>query len=771
MKPPKIPLDPKKPLDDNDAFRLGLLTAEDMLEGDDYDFGGEPPAPLTVVSEFSPEEIEAADFESVVEAIELANLKSGDAAEKHAPLIAWEANPAAYRVLDDQYKADPGYVESLLLRLEGVRGLKDAAKRLRGDLKRRAKENAKAARLARRGSLRIAEPNEKAGTLGELFDREWPELYTPPGWVLGREGIKKQVLGPEGGVDCVEITEKPVLITGIAIDLESGFQHLHLEWVDAGAWKTKVVKKSSTQDRKEFVELINFGCPVASHNVVELSRFLSNFESKNDIPRCYSTKKMGWLKLGEERVFLCGQNLITKDGIQSARDLKPAEWTLTSVYADYDGEGDQIAAAMSTAGTWEEWKSFIEREVLQWPVAMVGLYASLAAPFLEFLPNAPNAIIDFSGTTTTGKTIVSKIGASAWGNPEEGALIKKWGNTDVGVEGLTVLFRHLPTFLDDTKTAEKTPELMSSVCYQVANRAGKVRGNKSGGLQKSSSCRTVLISTGEAPLNSFGKNAGAKARALCVQKLPFGEGENVELAKRLESATLAHHGHAGPKLIEYLLANPELISGLQIYFDARTLFWSKRFKSNATGRIGSTLALLELGKLALHEYLGVAPPKNDPIEFVFNDALENAPSIDVPRQALEYACGFALQNPTSFYGRGDFSSGVERAPRGEWYGRWNCDPDDDRGRGREDDPNESEEQKKKEKEPWDAIYFSKKKLTEVLADGGYKIEEVIRVWKARDWLKTSDATRTSVRRVIAPNTGKAECIGITRNFVDNIMGS
>ena len=152
------------------------------------------------------------------------------------------------------------------------------------------------------------------------------------------------------------------------------------------------------------------------------------------------------------------------------------------------------------------------------PRAQIGIYASLAAPLLRIL-GLPSFTVDWSGRSTTGKTITVVVGLSAWADPSETAgAFATWKTSVIATEKRLNLVRGLPVVLDESQLAFP-PELVGDVLYQVGENVGKGR---EGGWASMLAWETIVLSTGERPALSFTARQGASARVLSVEGYPFG---------------------------------------------------------------------------------------------------------------------------------------------------------------------------------------------------------------------------------------------------------
>ena len=102
-----------------------------------------------------------------------------------------------------------------------------------------------------------------------------------------------------------------------------------------------------------------------------------------------------------------------------------------------------------------------------------------------------------------------RVAASCWGVPEEAAadsVLLTWNASRVGIERTMAAVRDLPVIIDETSMA-KRKEAIEQVLYDAAGGKSKNRGTTTGRDQLAG-WKTVLITSGEAPITSFGRRAG-----------------------------------------------------------------------------------------------------------------------------------------------------------------------------------------------------------------------------------------------------------------------
>lgn len=573
-------------------------------------------------------------------------------------------------------------------------------------------ENKRAARL------RVADEAEDLPGLGAAVGRtDLPDGIDIPGSYRVRDGeIVLLHVNDKGETEVVPVAPRPIFVSGVLRDLDSSAEWLHLEWLREGAgWHSEIVRASLTQDPRAFIATRDHGAPVAYHNIRRVCEWLAAQQESSELPTAHATARLGWQGKGGTLGFMWGRQLI-RGGIDVPPDVAPGGWPDGWVRLQAEDGASQLADGYHAAGTWAGWLQAIE-PVGKYPIAMLGIYAGLSACLLGVIPHAPNAIIDWSGDTSHGKTTLLRIAGSCWGQPDErapGAVVHSWSATDAGSEGAATMLQHLPLILDDTKrasTAKGGADRIAATLYQVANGKGKLRGRPDG-LRKTPSFRVVCLSTGEAAATSFTEDAGARARCLCIRGLPFGAEKQEEMIERIRLGVANNYGHAGPRLVRWLCENRDKWPAIREHYDKRVAHWAGQTTSTVGARLAGILGLIEVAGLLAHRHLGIPKPECDPAQEALKWAIDAAGDADRPRAALRSLYDWATQHGADFIGRHMADKqGVPEQPVRGWAGAWSKEED------------------------WKEIGFVPDCLRRVLAYHGHEPDAVINVWKERGWIE------------------------------------
>jgi putative DNA primase/helicase len=594
-----------------------------------------------------------------------------------------------------------------------------------------------------------AGPAESAQTLDRLLHRAaLPPLRAPSGWGCRLDGIWRLATGPDGPS---QVSLRPVVVSGVLRALDSATRSLVLEWAPerGNDWERAIVRAADTQDPRVLIRLRDVGAPISARNVRDLADWFDQLLEANGstLPRAWQAGRFGFVR-GGTLGFLWGRTQITAAADVTADD-DPTKWAPDHVRLDVPADDGrlQIAAGCRAVGSFEGWADAVAL-IAEQPRVMLALYAALAAPYLGVIVDAPNAIVDWNGETSRGKTTTLRLGASVWGRPETtgDGLMRTWDLSAAYLESVAEMMAHMPLILDDTKRATtrgKDEGVVASLIYQIATGQGRGRG-KPDGVRRTAEWRTLLLSTGEAPATSFTQDAGARARVLSITGSPLPKGSRALVAE-LTAALLANHGHAGPRLVRHLLATRAEWGAIRTRYAAHVAKWTREAGDSAVaGRLAAILALLELGQEAAHDVLGLPRPANDPMKTALAAAIASSDDADRPAAALADVYAWAVQHEQEFWERAPQVAGVPKAPTRGWAGVWRNNVD------------------------WKEIAFEPGTLRRVLGYCGYNPDDVIPRWYERGWTKR-DGKNLGHKRTVGPNA-TVRCVVLPREVFDVVAG-
>lgn len=375
--------------------------------------------------------------------------------------------------------------------------------------------------------------------LGDAFptDNDFPTeaegFQIPKGWRIEKGGVFQEK-EHDGGVKVSEVTYFPIFIILRMVPLETnieGGELLELALKLDNRWKrVRVFRRDLAEARKMVAALTEARVPITAVNAGDLVKFFGDYEKVNrdKIPVISFPESMGWK--GEGRAFVLGNEVLgQKQGI---------------VFHCKDADVGMLISGINTSGTPEGWQKNTKTATQNRPELVFNISGGAAPPLLKIL-GCSNFGIDKPGRSSRGKTAGDKIALSIYGNPS--ILLRSANWTKYAVENYAYAFCDLPVILDDSHAIPQTGDIV----YLIINGIGRGRGSKGGGNQQTKVWRTVMLTSGEAPLEMAAAWTGLRARIITLRNV-WGKATGAEVRTAVAGAC-ENFGHAGPELIKYLL--------------------------------------------------------------------------------------------------------------------------------------------------------------------------------------------------------------------------
>ncbi|WP_161802720.1 MULTISPECIES: DUF927 domain-containing protein [Serratia] len=285
----------------------------------------------------------------------------------------------------------------------------------------------------------------------------------------------------------------------------------------------------------------------------------------------------------------------------------------------YNGDRSN-AASYSASGSVEDWRRTVAALAQGNARAMLAIGCALAAPLLR-LSGLESGGFHLFGDSGDGKTTSAAIGASVWGSPEGQKL--SWDSTPLALSNAAAARNDGLMWLDEV--GQGRADDVGLAAYRLFNGVGRMQGAKDGGNRALSRFKSLVFSTGEAPLNIFMGAGGKRIHAGQEARLPdipadagcgMGVWENLhgcaspgELAEALERHAQAFHGSAGRAFLQVVTnQRAEVTAQLRETLDA----WRQKLPADASGqarrvtsRFGLVAVALEIA--GLHGITGWPP--------------------------------------------------------------------------------------------------------------------------------------------------------------------
>ncbi len=323
----------------------------------------------------------------------------------------------------------------------------------------------------------------------------------------------------------------PILPVQRLVNIDTGIHKVKLAFSLGRRWGYVIEDRNSVSDSRSIIGLSKYGIMVNSETAKHLVRYLSEVEQLNydTIPEVASVGRLGWI---EDYGF--------------------------SPYVDqlvFDGEEEFRTRfeSIRERGSEQEWLKACREVRSGRTKGNVIARIVLAASFASVLVKPCNCLpffVHLWGGSETGKTVSLLLAASVWADPEIGKYIQTFNATDVGKELGAAFCNSLPLIIDELQMVKDNRKDFDKMIYQLSEGVGRVRGKKTGGVQKTPTWRNCVITTGEFPIISPNSGAGAVNRTL---EIDCHETKLFDDPKGTAVACYNNYGFAGRQFVEKLM--------------------------------------------------------------------------------------------------------------------------------------------------------------------------------------------------------------------------
>jgi uncharacterized protein (DUF927 family) len=339
-----------------------------------------------------------------------------------------------------------------------------------------------------------------------------------------------------------------------------------------------------------------------------LASYLLGFETKD---RVALVMRAGWRKIGGQSVFVLPHETI------AAAPL-PERVVLTAA------AGNRRQGAYGASGTLVEWKSGVGRLASGHYLPMLAISTALAGPLLH-LANFEGGGVHIFGPSSSGKTTVVKMAASVW---RCGDTLPTWRATANGLEG--ELARASDSFMPLDELGQVDAREFAHMLYMQANSVGKLRMRRDTTQRDSLTWLTLVLSSGETPIEIKLQEERARPRAGHLVRLldvraarPNGafdamaEGVGlIAFVAECQRAATTHYGAAGPAFVRRLLVTGVTEEDVRSRVDAfvRAALSGAKSDAGQSARAAQRFGLIAAaGEMAVE--FGIVPwPKEAPTE-------------------------------------------------------------------------------------------------------------------------------------------------------------
>jgi uncharacterized protein (DUF927 family) len=225
------------------------------------------------------------------------------------------------------------------------------------------------------------------------------------------------------------------------------------------------------------------------------------------------------------------------------------------------GLGDRRQDAFGASGTLDQWKDGVGRLARGHLLARLSVSVALAGPLLR-LAGYEGGGVHIHGYSSTGKTTIVKMGASVW---RIGAELPTWRATANGLE--SAFARASDGFMPLDEIGQAEGREIANIIYMQANASGKIRMRRDTTERARLTWLTLMLSSGELPIEVKLAEEKARARAGHLVRLidikadrPNGAFDAVppavgvlKFVAECGQSSATYYGTAGPEFVHRLL--------------------------------------------------------------------------------------------------------------------------------------------------------------------------------------------------------------------------
>lgn len=220
---------------------------------------------------------------------------------------------------------------------------------------------------------------------------------------------------------------------------------------------------------------------------------------------------------------------------------------------DNDGQGAELARAVHSKGTLEEWAEYIaplRKQSLYLQIVLAAAFASVLISKVKTLP----FVLHLWGGTGTGKTVALKVAASVWGNPEKYMLTLN--GTINALMGTAALLHDLPLLADELQTIKLDTNFQNQtydkLIMQLTEGKDRARLTQQSTLKEQKTWNNCFIFTGEEPITQSNSGGGTKNRVIELQC----KEQIISNGNAVVNFVDSHYGNAGRAFIEHIASKP-----------------------------------------------------------------------------------------------------------------------------------------------------------------------------------------------------------------------
>lgn len=187
---------------------------------------------------------------------------------------------------------------------------------------------------------------------------------------------------------------------------------------------------------------------------------------------------------------------------------------------EFDNEKDMpyLKEKFGESGKLEDWVEFFKERRKYNTISRIIMAAGVASILLKDI-RQNGFTVHIYGESETGKTVACMAAQSIFGNPSQSdnkGIGINFNFTNVGLEYRLNLYNNIPLFINEMQH-QKDAKDYDKMLFLISEGKGKSRGTKTGGIARENSWNNVVITNGEKNIIKDNSNAGAFNRCLACE--------------------------------------------------------------------------------------------------------------------------------------------------------------------------------------------------------------------------------------------------------------
>lgn len=244
-------------------------------------------------------------------------------------------------------------------------------------------------------------------------------------------------------------------------------------------------------------------------------------------------------------------------------------------YSNLDNEKLLFHSSMrspyTVSGSFEKWQE-LSQLIESHALGVLAFSCAFSGQLVGAL-NIESGGFHIYGSSTDGKSTITKAACSVWGNPRD--ISKSWRTTDNALENEAELRND--NFLNLDELRQAAPKTVSDIIYMLTGGQGKARSSKTGNNRQTKQFNLMYTSTGEVTLEEHLRRGNIELDAGLVLRFAHlssdaGKGFGVfdainygnepqDIANLINELASNNYGHAGIKWLEYLTRDKDTAIG------------------------------------------------------------------------------------------------------------------------------------------------------------------------------------------------------------------